>query len=135
MGEKVRVRVGSSWYEVEVGDLDSDPVRTVVDGVAVDVSLGDVLGAVKEPQSAPSSSDAAVRPPQARKEFFAPAAGVIVSLSVAVGDQVVTGDEVCEIELMDGVETLRADWSGVIKGVNVEVGQEISAGQLIAELE
>ena len=135
MDEKVRVRVGGRWYEVEVGDLDSDPIRTIVDGVQVDVSLGDLLAAVEAPQSAPSRSNVAIGSPQARKEFFAPMAGVIVSLSVAAGDQVVTGDEVCEIELMDGVETLRADWSGVVKSVNVKPGQEISAGQLIAELE
>lgn len=135
MGEKVRVRVGGRWYEVEVGDLDSDPVRTIVDGVEVDVSLGDLLGAANAPQGAPSGRNAAIRSPQARKEFFAPVAGVIVSVAVAVGDQVVTGDEVCDIELMDGVKTLRADWSGVVKGVKVEAGQEVSAGQLIAELE
>ena len=127
--------MGERWYEVEVGDLDSDPVRTVVDGKQVDVSLGDLVGAFAMPQSATSSTASAKGLPQARREFFAPVSGVIVSLSVAVGDQVVTGDEVCEIELAEGVKPLRADWSGVVDSVNVEVGQEISAGQLIAELE
>ena len=127
--------MGERWYEVEVGDLDSDPVKTVVDGKQVDVSLGDLVGSVARPQIPTSSSAAAIGPPQARREFFAPVSGVIVSLAVAVGDQVVTGDEVCEIELEEGVKPLRADWSGVVDSVNVEVGQEISAGQLIAELE
>ena len=135
MGEKVRVRVGDCWYDVEVGDLDSDPVRTVVDGVQVDVSLRDLAGAVETPPSAHSSGRAAIRSPQARMDFFAPVSGVIVSLTVSAGDQVVTGDKVCEIELKDGVKMLRADWSGVIKSVNVKSGQKISAGHLIAELE
>ena len=134
MAEKVRVRVGERWYDVEVGDLNSDPVRTVVDGVEVNVDLGDLVAASVSGQS-PAPALASGRPPQARREFFAPASGVIVSMSVAAGDQVVTGDEVCEIEVAEGVRPLRADWSGVVKSVDVEAGQEVSAGQLIAELE
>ena len=126
--------MGERWYDVEVVDLDSDPVNTVVDGVPVEVSLGKLVGAAEAPQS-PAPTLASGQAPQARKEFFAPASGVIMSVSVCEGDQVVTGDEVCAMEVDGDVKTLRADWSGVVKGVHVEPGDEVSAGYMIAELE
>ena len=135
MSKKVNVRVGERWYEVEVGDLDSDPISTDVDGVRVEVSLGDLAGATGVPQLSTPVAQASIRPPHARREFYSPASGVVASVSVCEGDQVVTGDEVCAIEVMEGMKALRADWSGLIKRVCVEPGQEVSAGELIAELE
>ena len=44
MTETVRVKVGGKWYAVEVYDLTERPVKTLVDGYAIDVEVGDPVG-------------------------------------------------------------------------------------------
>ena len=127
------MRVGDRWYDVDVGDLDSNPVMTVVDGVPVEVSLGGLMGTAHAPQPSPNAAEETGRTPLARKHFYSPAAGVIASVVVDEGNQVVTGDEICILDAKEGHKTLRADWSGVIKTVNVSSGQEVREGDLIAE--
>lgn len=61
--------------------------------------------------------------------------GTILSIDVAVGDQVVTGDPICVLEAMKMQQILRADWSGVVSVVHVVVGQQVSDGSPIVELE
>ncbi len=61
--------------------------------------------------------------------------GVILSLSVNPGDQVVTGDAICILEAMKMQQVLRADWSGIVKSVFVTVGQQVMNGAPIIELE
>lgn len=61
--------------------------------------------------------------------------GVILAVKVKVGDTIVTGDEVCMLEAMKMQQTLRAEWSGVVKTVFVQVGQQIAGGDPIVELE
>ena len=61
--------------------------------------------------------------------------GIILSIDVGPGDQVVTGDAVCVLEAMKMQQVLRADWSGVVKSVLVTVGQQVMNGAPIIELE
>ena len=61
--------------------------------------------------------------------------GVIVSVSVGVGDQVVTGDEVCILEAMKMQQVLRADWTGIVREVYVQPGQQVLDGDPILGLE
>ena len=60
--------------------------------------------------------------------------GVILSVSVKVGDQVITGDEICVLEAMKMQQMLRADWSGVVTAVHVESGQQVLDGDPIVDL-
>ena len=61
--------------------------------------------------------------------------GTILSVLVGVGDQVVTGDTICILEAMKMQQSLRADWSGMVKAVYVDVGQQVLNGTPILELE
>ena len=61
--------------------------------------------------------------------------GIIISVAVAVRDQVITGDEICVLEAMKMQQTLRADWSGIVRKVHVESGQQVLDGDPIVELE
>ena len=162
MIHRLKVEVNGKWYVVEVEDLATDPVRTVVDGYVVEVSLSgqaasqesgqaetrpstpppEVQVSAPAPQSTPSS--APVRPaqppvvsgpPAAVKTFTAPMPGTILSILVGVGDQVVTGDTVCILEAMKMQQSLRADWSGVVKAIYVDVGQQVLGGESILALE
>ena len=60
--------------------------------------------------------------------------GLILSVAVKVGDQVVTGDEVCVLEAMKMQQSLRADWSGVVSAVHVKPGQQVLDGDPIVDL-
>jgi len=167
MTESLRVEVNGKWFVVEVEDLTTDPVRTLVDGHVVDVSLSSIeseqseartsptalsqasapapkpvappptiaqpptLSSTAQPQSAPTGSGS----PSVTKMFTAPMPGTILSLLVTVGEQVVTGDTVCILEAMKMQQSLRADWSGIVKTVYVGVGDQVLGGAPILELE
>lgn len=167
MSQTVRVRIGEQWYDVEVGDLDGNPIRVTVDGVLVEVdtqligSLGpsdvegrpepgrEALTRDRTKPSVPSSpqrqtasqpqpeapSETPVRSPSAIKVFRSPMPGVIVSVAVSEGGQVVTGDEVCVLEAMKMQQALRADWTGIVKTVHVSAGQQVQDGDPIVDLE
>ena len=107
MPTKLRVRVGERWYTVEVGDPNVNPVRVMVDGEPVEVSLEPLTSAdgVASPERTTPAED--LRPPSPKpqvpspvKVFKSPMPGVILSVAVKVGDEVVTGDEVCVLEAM-----------------------------------
>ena len=135
----LRVQVGDAWYTVEAVDLASDPVRVLVDGVPVEVSLGEPTAAAAEPQpearDEPQPDVSPSAAPTTGRTFRTPMPGVIVSVAVAAGDQVVTGDEVCVLEAMKMQQTLRADWTGVVKTVHVQPGQQVPDGAPIVDLE
>jgi biotin carboxyl carrier protein len=162
MTDTLKVQVNDKWYVVEVENLTTDPVRTLVDGHPVEVSLSSESAAPVEIQISPSSTSAPgpVKPtpapvqsnpppvqaqpsptpaisgtPSAVKMFTAPMPGTILSVSVAVGDQVVTGDTVCVLEAMKMQQALKADWSGLVKAVFVGDGQQVLDGDPILELE
>ena len=169
MSQKVRVRIGERWHEVEVGDLDGNPISVVVDGVRVEVDtqlIGRSLGLsgvdasqappqrtaspdappssppqptpVPRPTPQPKREEAAPTPergPAAIKAFRSPMPGVIISVAVSEGDQVVTGDEVCVLEAMKMQQVLRADWTGIVKTVHVRAGQQVLDGDAIVDLQ
>ena len=133
---KLRVRVEDRWFDVEVDDLDGNPVRVLVDGEPIDVEVdgGEVreapaTAAPLSPAQAPSPGPSAVR------TFRSPMPGAIISVSVKEGDQVVTGDEVCLLESMKMRQSLRADWSGIVKTVHVKAGDQVPHGHPIVDLE
>ena len=146
MSSVLRVKVGDRWYDVEVADLEADPVQTLVDGEPVEVHLERLVEtAVPEPESESDETPQAVpaeRPnPPARiaaaavKSFNSPMPGVVLSVAVQAGDQVVTGDEVCVLEAMKMQQVLRAEWSGIVRTVHVHPGQQVSEGAPIVDLE
>ena len=144
MSSVLRVKVGDRWYEVEVTDLEGDPVQTLVDGEPVEVHLERLVEtAVPEPESdeTPQAVPAERPNPPARiaaaavKTFNSPMPGVVLSVAVQAGDQVVTGDEVCVLEAMKMQQVLRAEWSGIVRTVHVQPGQQVSDGAPIVDLE
>ena len=153
MTATLRVKIGDRWYTVEVGDLDEFPIQAVVDGELVEVEMGDMPPSMSpqtdaadlpiqrsEPaKPAPAPTPQRVARPAASEEpsrsFKTPMPGVIVSVAVKVGDQVVTGDPICILEAMKMQQTLRADWSGIVQEVHVTAGDQVVDGQAIADLE
>ncbi len=150
MSKTLKVRVRDRWFTVEVGDLTGNPVRVLVDGDPVDVDLEGLTARQEKPsppgpryaEAAPASEpeanpNAKTTPatPTATKTFRSPMPGVILSVAVKIGDQVVTGDDVCVLEAMKMQQVLRADWTGIVRAIHVEPGQQVLDGDPIAELE
>ena len=109
----LRVQVGDTWYTVEAVDLTTDPARVRVDGELVEVALGQPTAAqATEPEpetrSEPKTEVSPSAEPAPGRTFRTPMPGVVFSVAVSAGDQVVTGDEVCVLEAMKMQQTLRA---------------------------
>ncbi len=137
MPTKLRVNVRGRWYTVEVGDLDTSPVHVLVDGQPVEVEIQPLSPAVARPGAPAELEEPApvVNRRSAIKVFHSPMPGMIVSVAVKAGDQVVTGDEICVLEAMKMQQVLRADWSGIVRAVHVRPGQHVQEGAPIVELE
>ena len=151
MATTLKVKVGERWYTVEVGDLDEFPIQAVVDGELVEVEMGDMPAAMSpqtaaadlpvqrsEPSQPAPTPERTARPTpsgEPSRSFKTPMPGVIVSVAVKEGDQVVTGDPICILEAMKMQQTLRADWSGIVQEVHVTAGDQVVDGQVIADLE
>ena len=127
---------------MEVGDLRTSPVRVLVDGESVEVDT-DQLPSKEPPQplgetgavQASEPEATAASTPAAGKVFRSPMPGVIVSVSVKEGDQVVTGDEVCVLEAMKMQQSLRAEWTGIVRTVHISPGQQVLDGAPIIDLQ
>ena len=143
----IRVKVADRWFTVEVADPHASPVMAIVDGEEIEVRLEDVVVEEVQPDSitqpapptpispTPDPTPAVSAGPAPTKLFTSPMPGVILSVAVSVGDDVVTGDEICVLEAMKMQQMLRADWSGIVRAVHVEAGQQVLDGAPIAELE
>ncbi len=144
----IRVKVADRWFTVEVADPHASPARAIVDGEEVEVRLEDVVEEEEaqldrimqpappthvSPRPDPTPAVGTGRAPT--KLFSSPMPGVILSVAVSVGDEVVTGDEICVLEAMKMQQMLRADWSGIVRSVHVEAGQQVLDGYPIVELE
>jgi len=150
MSKVLKVRIGDKWYTVEVGDLSTNPVRVLVDGELVEVDA--VQSSLKDdptPELDIEETDTDQIPVEevsnweptttakaaAVKVFRSPMPGVIVSIMVKEGEQVVTGDEICVLEAMKMQQSLRAEWTGIVKTVHVTEGQQIGDGDAIIDLQ
>jgi len=145
----LRVQIGDNWYTVEVSDITDFPIQVLVDGEPVVVSIEDggslvrakVEDDLKSSDSSPRSPSTSTSvsgvpiPDESSHAFKSPMPGVIISVAVSVGDQVVTGDEICVLEAMKMQQVLRADWSGIVASVNVSAGDQVIDGEVIASLE
>ena len=145
MSKELRVKVGARWFTVIIDDPTVSPVTAKVDGVEIEVYLEDLIEEIQPDQIIQSSKtplpDSKPVPDNEKgtkgptKVFNTPMPGIIISVAVAVGDQVITGDEICVLEAMKMQQTLRADWSGIVRKVHVESGQQVLDGDPIVELE
>lgn len=69
------------------------------------------------------------------KFILSPMPGSVFSVTVAPGDRVVAGQEVCVIEAMKMQNAIRAVKPAVVKAVHVKKGQIVAAEELMVELE
>jgi propionyl-CoA carboxylase alpha chain len=68
------------------------------------------------------------------KQLLSPMPGLLVSLEVSVGDEVMTGDALAVVEAMKMENQLFSEREGVIAKIHFEPGDSLEVGQIILEL-
>ncbi len=64
---------------------------------------------------------------------ISPMPGLVVSMDVAVGQEVKEGEQVCIIEAMKMQNIIRAEREGVVKAVNAKAGDPVAADEVLVE--
>lgn len=135
-----RVTVEGKEYQVEIEDVNAQPVRALVNGRVVQVWVQSdapqavaPVGAARVLAPAVASPTAAAAQPGggSDREVRAPMPGAIVSIEVASGDQVVVGQDVCVLDAMKMNNRIRAPRAGTVEQVHVAVGQQVQYGDLL----
>tara|TARA_A100001037_G_scaffold92139_1_gene83529 strand:- start:273 stop:692 length:420 start_codon:yes stop_codon:yes gene_type:complete len=133
MMKKLRVRIESQWYLVEVGDLGNDDVEVIIDDQKFSVNLkkdvtSELTSSVSElpPNHIGTSSDTKSN---SNKSFKTPMPGSVIDILVKVGDKIVEGQEICILESMKMQQTLKSDFEGIITEILVSSGDQVLDGE------
>jgi biotin carboxyl carrier protein len=152
---KIQVRIDDQIYEVEVGDLQARPIVVTVAGEAYEVwpeetpagaGLGTPartsptrvvpLGPPRTWPATPTESalpaPAVPAPPHARA-LCAPLPGVVVTVTAQPGQHIAAGQELCVLEAMKMLNTIRAPRAGQIAAVHVTIGQHVQHNDPLIE--
>ncbi len=146
MAEHIEVTVNGTVYRVEIDSLDK------LNDSSVEVRVNGRSYAVQRAQpkatpqvSAPPAPSPAQPGPQAAGRPAAPAAGgqqvtspmpgKILSVAVAVGDEVQAKQTLCTLEAMKMEMNIAAPAAGVVREVRVEVGANVVYGDLLFVIE
>jgi glutaconyl-CoA/methylmalonyl-CoA decarboxylase subunit gamma len=138
---KMKLKIESQYFNVEVGDTQARPIHVSVDGQEFDVwpeeetendseAFQDVAYEPAQ-QSGPSQT-----PPCAGEtgsSVSAPIPGVILSINVKPGDKVEFGQELCVLEAMKMKNIIRANHPATIAAVHVAVGDHVKHNQPIVD--
>lgn len=147
MPEKnIRVKVGDTWYTVQIDDLSASPVRVTVEGKTfyVEVEGRPAPTTTPNPQIPPPPRTPRAEPPPpagtpapgvSNKLIRAPMAGKILAVTVRPGDTVSPLQEVCVVEAMKMDQSIITAEGGVIKAVHVQPLQQVDTDAPLVELE
>ena len=139
----IRVKVGDTWYTVEVDDLSTSPVRVTVEGETFEV---EVEGLPTSTGTSPRQPPPTRRPRTAQPPRSAPARGSdnvirspmpakVVAVTVRPGDVVSAGQEVCVVETMKMEQSIRSPRDGIVKTVHTRPLEQVATDDPLVELE
>jgi biotin carboxyl carrier protein len=138
MAQTIEVNINGKTYTVEIGDVNASPVEVVVNGERKTVTWREasaVPAAAAPAPVAPAAAPAAPAEPAPAPEpapasgegtpINAPMPGKVLSVRVAVGDQVKEGDTVCTLEAMKMEMPISSSVSGTVTQVVAKVGMNV----------
>ena len=119
--------------------------NVVLNGVAYDVEIEEVSGAVASAPAAapvaaaPAAPKAAPAAPKAQGKagsvsIKAPMPGTILKINVKVGDTVKSGDVVCVLEAMKMENDICAPQDGVVSSIEVAQGASVATDAVLVTL-
>lgn len=124
-------------YKVELGNgsapISVQPAQTAAPAVqsapaAVPASPAQAPAPAPTPAPAPAAAPAAPAASGAGKPVTSPLPGVIVEISVKVGDSVKAGQQVAVLEAMKMENAIEADHAGTVTAVHVNKGDSVLEG-------
>lgn len=143
--KEYKYKINGNTYNVGIGDIEGNVAEVVVNGSHYTVELAEDQKPVKAvaPKAAPaprtSTGDKVIVKPAASSTggyvVKAPLPGVILSISVKVGDTVKASDTVAVLEAMKMENAIHAGRDGKVKSINVNAGDSILEGGAIVTLE
>ena len=144
--ESLKVQVGNRWFTVEITDINSEWIKTKVDGDIIEINITELEktdpALQEQAKNKPAPISKAVDPkPEVKttvdtasgetKELKSPMPGTIISINIKVGDSIQLGDDIYILEAMKMQQTIRSEEAGIINSIEVESGQQVLDGDTI----
>jgi biotin carboxyl carrier protein len=138
------ITISGKTYDVEVlDDPRKEDVRVRVDGeeLTVNVELMSEKSAAIKPSSAVAANVPVATAPApmaaagGSKTIKSPLPGVVCSIKVRTGQKVSPNDELCVIEAMKAMNTIRATRAGTVGKIYVSEGHTIAYGAALMDIE
>ena len=139
-GER-RVLSNISWRPGDAlfrGELEGRPFSVTVARAAEGFVIRHRAARAKVLVLTPTSADLHKRlpkkiPPDTSRLVVAPMPGLVVSMDVAPGEEVKSGQVICVLEAMKMQNIIRAERDGAIKSVGAKAGDSVAADDILAE--
>ncbi len=136
-----QIRLVSSWWfgePVWQGTINGEPasvqVRPILNGTTLIYRGIEVAARVFTPREAALMALMLVKEkPDTSKFLLCPMPGLVMSLHVSVGQEVVTGDTLCIVEAMKMENVLKAERDGTVGKVLVKPGDSLNVDAVILE--
>ena len=142
--KEYKYKINGNTYKVAVGDIDNGIAQVEVNGTPYKVELEKkesvkVVSAPR-PSAAPRTQGgekviAKPAPAAGGHQIKAPLPGVVVSVSVKVGDTVKAADTVIMLEAMKMENAIHAGRDGKVASINVNNGDSVLEGSVLITLE
>ena len=120
------------------GEFDGRPFSATVARAAEGFVIRHRAARAKVLVLTPSSADLHKRlpkktPPDTSRLVAAPMPGLVVSMDVAAGEEIKSGQVICVLEAMKMQNIIRAERDGTIKTVGAKAGDSVAADDILAE--
>lgn len=123
--------VNNKAYRAELleADFSRKTLRLKVNGKSFELQIADKYDRLVEKMGLNSQASRQI------KDIKAPMPGMVLTVSVAVGQNVQQGDGLIILEAMKMENVIKAQGEGVIKEIHVTNGTAVDKGQLLVEME
>ena len=142
MVRSIQVKVHGRWYKVEVGDTKREEVEVMVEGERYMVEIGGAFsGSVTIPEVRPVMGERGEPTglngitQRDDKIIRCPMPGRIVEVSMSVGQDAQTGDEICVLETMKMEQRVLLPHDGNVLEIFIQPGDTVQAGASLMKIE
>ncbi|MDP3284131.1 MAG: biotin/lipoyl-containing protein [Desulfobacterales bacterium] len=125
-----KIKIGDEKFEVEVGGVKDGLASVTVNGetYAVEIENYDSVAAPAVISQTPSATSA---PAPGSASIVAPLPGIILDITVQVGEKIEAGQTVVIIEAMKMENNLLSGAEGIVREIRVQKGAHVKTGDLI----
>jgi len=134
---KYSINIHQNLYEVEVAEIIGGVAQVFVNGESFRVHLEkhcvgtESVAATPTPAPAPKPKASSAPTAGGSQTIAAPIPGLIIDLSVNVGDVVTAGQVVIVMEAMKMENNIIASVNGTVKEIRVAKGSQVATGDVL----